>query len=773
MSSAPPEANTSHIRSRPPASLSVAPPLRHPVDHHSSLNGTGTTSSIGVTLRSLRSSEKERLLVENNGLVGPTEETEEGESRSGGSGSGGERSGARDTALFRSPGSHSGHSVAASGSGSAARRFRSARRKNLEESTMPSSPQRHRRPHSHANENHSALSTTSYTHPPAILRRLPHTFQVERDLLASASFSGPEPESRTGTGTGMRISDPSSKKRRRSSPPLPPPSVRPPLTHRGSSGSERDREREAAASSETLARLVVEMIERLFEESLPLVSPFGSPPPRVPSPPNPLHSEPSPLPAHSHSNTHYLRELLASSDGTSNSWQYLNLLLTFAGVHRLNVSIGFVRHALRTQSALLEVSEEGNKVRWKGPSVRVLKDDHPRRAVGEVEDDVREHEDALMEDAVGLENDRDDDEPPSTTSFKFSSGKTKDTSTAATSVGLTGGSGSKNAASLLSSGARGPFTSSGLTSSGKSARSGSVQDEVPSYELVKSAVDASALGITTPLHPSSPPHLSAYVPLFGKTALPSETSDCGDGRDDEASPDEQPRPPAKKRRVGGGVIFFNSDRFCSDLAGDSGVRERLLKHAAEDGSDGSDSDWPTTRATPSSSRALSPLSLSSSDLNELELDVDVLPVYTCRPLSDEAMVNLPKLPLASLALSGMTPAIPADHFTLIVHTLHSSSISSSSPPLLSLLNSRTVHHLPVAKVRFPRVRLVHNSDDSDDDEDDPAPLRPRVVEIPQMADYATSLNLPLNQWAREPKRSWLDNDDGEGVGGEDEMVLDV
>lgn len=677
-----------------PPPLSASPAVAHlhlPIEPHSSNHGgTATTSSIGVTLRSLRSSEKDRLGFEN--AFGPHDSTDSG------SGTGGRQ---------RSIPSSEDSLPLASGSGSSVRRFRS-RRKNHAESTMPS-PSRQ-------------STSLALTHPPALLRRPPPPIPLERDLLASASFSGVEPTSRTGTGSGMRISDPSSRKRRRptfSEPPPPPLPTRPPLVQRRSSEKERSSGSEDATASDALALLVVEMIERLFEESLPLVSLTGAPPPRVPSPPNPLHSEPHPLPAHSSSNTHYLRELLASDSPSSGHWIYLNLLLTFAGVHRLNVSIAFVRHALRTRSALIEVSDEGNKVRWTGPATRVLKPD--RRAVGEVEQDVktsgREHEDALLDAGPS-----DDEEREQGDSFKLESEATGKT-TAATSVGPT--MGSKNPSTILS----GP-RSAALTSSG------SVQDEVPEYDVV----DAGALGVTAPT--LSSPRLTPYMPLFGKRAPASR---AGDESDDEANPEELERPQKRRKTgAGGGVIFFNSDRFCSDLAGDAGVRGRLLKLGEAPSSSPSIGRW-----TPS--RSPSPLSRTLDDSDDEPEPVELpLVVYACELFTDEAMSALEKLPLASLSLSGMSAALPADHFTLIVHTTR-----TFSPARCAFFQSRTIHHLPAAKVRFPRLGDVASPT--------------RTIESDE--DYGMSLALPAHEWSPVPSAPWLDSEEERGR--EDEMVIDV
>ncbi|KAI5478102.1 hypothetical protein MNV49_005469 [Pseudohyphozyma bogoriensis] len=238
-----------------------------------------------------------------------------------------------------------------------------------------SGPQPHRsdtRSGSNSSEEAAPLSTRKSTsplgnppsHPPPILRPLPPrfpTFDAERSLLASASNSGFEPPSISGTGTGMKPLDPSKHRSSRHHPPSPvlplqpphppsPPPISPPPPPRapgessgtdtsssstGSSPSSKSTEREAA---------LIACIETLFRDSLPASS---SPPSSSPPPPT---TDPVPLPPSSSSNTRYLRALLAPTpipphhsslsiwkgkeqeraDEGASRWIYLNLVLTMA-----------------------------------------------------------------------------------------------------------------------------------------------------------------------------------------------------------------------------------------------------------------------------------------------------------------------------------------------------------------------------------------------------------------------------------------------------------
>ncbi|RMZ86610.1 hypothetical protein DV736_g6164, partial [Chaetothyriales sp. CBS 134916] len=71
-------------------------------------------------------------------------------------------------------------------------------------------------------------------------------------------------------------------------------------------------------------------------------------------------------------NMEYLRHLglttpRASASGDKHSsWIYLNLLISMAQLHTINVTPTFIRRAVRKMSTKLELSADGHKVRWKG-----------------------------------------------------------------------------------------------------------------------------------------------------------------------------------------------------------------------------------------------------------------------------------------------------------------------------------------------------------------------------------------------------------------------
>ena len=55
-----------------------------------------------------------------------------------------------------------------------------------------------------------------------------------------------------------------------------------------------------------------------------------------------------------------------SQQAGANNWTYLNLLISMAQLHTLNVTSDFVRNAIIELSDSLEISPDGRKIRWKG-----------------------------------------------------------------------------------------------------------------------------------------------------------------------------------------------------------------------------------------------------------------------------------------------------------------------------------------------------------------------------------------------------------------------
>ncbi|EPS44707.1 hypothetical protein H072_1306 [Dactylellina haptotyla CBS 200.50] len=66
--------------------------------------------------------------------------------------------------------------------------------------------------------------------------------------------------------------------------------------------------------------------------------------------------------SHSSSHKHYR----PVAPGETTGWVYLNLINNMAQIHTLNVSLSFIKKSIRSMSDKLELSPDGNKVRWRG-----------------------------------------------------------------------------------------------------------------------------------------------------------------------------------------------------------------------------------------------------------------------------------------------------------------------------------------------------------------------------------------------------------------------
>ena len=64
------------------------------------------------------------------------------------------------------------------------------------------------------------------------------------------------------------------------------------------------------------------------------------------------------------SNRAYLAHMV-DNETENAGWHYLNLILTLGEIYRFNVTVGFVREAIRTFSTRLELSPDGGKLRWR------------------------------------------------------------------------------------------------------------------------------------------------------------------------------------------------------------------------------------------------------------------------------------------------------------------------------------------------------------------------------------------------------------------------
>ncbi|GAA6020145.1 hypothetical protein JCM11491_005543 [Sporobolomyces phaffii] len=462
------------------------------------------------------------------------------------------------------------------------------------------------------------LSTPNIVDPPSLLRRPTDIFPPDRDVLAAPSFSGVEPVSTTGTGHEMRISDPFSRKRKRLASTLSNDIAKDQPRRSYSTRTNSTNGSTTSHDPDTLETTIVQMIECLFLESLPPDSDDESPG----SPPaNPLQSEPFPLPARSSSNTQYLRTILRSEEYRHvGGWVYLNIVATFAALHRLSASISTVRHALRTKSDLVEVSGDGSKIRWKGPARKppkrvletqtevveechnALADEKREQAGVEMDVDRRDHRSRSPSSSEPATESIFDDQPNNGTQQvnRHPNPSTFATSTAPTSLNPTmskTGSNSKNGSEWQTGGSSSngtrsaggdrvhlvgsdskdrqrkqlpqghPLNASSLRNSVEEVGSPARRDNDETMEALGSGIDVQQ------------PNRHHYTPLFAKREqTPSTPSE--DSRDSisEACSEGSSNPiRLRKRRKGyeGGVVYFSNDLFCSDLAGDFEVRAKL------------------------------------------------------------------------------------------------------------------------------------------------------------------------------------------------------
>ncbi|GAA5851131.1 hypothetical protein JCM9279_000333 [Rhodotorula babjevae] len=179
--------------------------------------------------------------------------------------------------------------------------------------------------------------------------------RFENSTLAGPSNSGLEPPSLSGTGSGIRL------------PPLAHPVHPATIPHLDGSAVISD------PRSVAIAREIVSSLETLFQSSLLRTTRTRTPASAsIPLPQlDPSRLLPGALDA---SNEKYFANLL-SHDFLSQGFVYLNLCLTMAQIYRFNVTVAFVQRAVRQFSHNLELSDDGGRIRWKGPRSPAVVDD--------------------------------------------------------------------------------------------------------------------------------------------------------------------------------------------------------------------------------------------------------------------------------------------------------------------------------------------------------------------------------------------------------------
>ena len=228
-------------------------------------------------------------------------------------------------------------------------------------------------------------------------------------------------------------------------------------------------------------------------------------------------------------NIEYIRHLGLASPSKApnevseeNGWVYLNLLISMAQLHTLNVTPEFIRHAIAEVSAKFELSADGTKIKWRGGT-----------------------------DGTRMSSDSDD-------SDDLLKSKSTETSLPV----------SKQGSFADLSGSQNPHTRRPLAAPESSA-----------------APEIGAKRRPVPLGQGQDGGKFQYKPLFFHTA-PSEDDDSGRATEESSSGNgtgqnsglnsgshgirESEAQLRRQNQGNGPIIFYNKARFCTDLSGDRG-----------------------------------------------------------------------------------------------------------------------------------------------------------------------------------------------------------
>ena len=399
-------------------------------------------------------------------------------------------------------------------------------------------------------------------------------------------------------------------------------------------------------------------------------------------------------------NLEYIRHLgliSASKGGSTTSdddggWMYLNLLISLAQLHTLNVTPEYVRQAVAEVSDKFELSLDGTKVKWLGGT-----DSTPMSSDGDESD---EHMDCKAS--------------------------------------------SKTSVSISKSGSLAQFSSRNAL------------EQRPNSPLLVQASHLSfppEIGAKRrPVHvaSSNPLHLFPYEPLFYHTAISDEGEDLGIASDlvssagsmdfatniDSNSKEVRERQTrlGGRKNESGPIIFYNRARFCTDLSGDpqgpvpdkvAYVRctkrpvgcsqASLLADDSDNENDFSICNWP---ALPSPE-----IDGHSSSLIRSALDLEDLKSSISDCASDLNM-------LKSMEASGLGGVQPDDNFVVKVHMRHDAKRRPSTrfPPTSSPCHPASIVLHSVARADVNLLRERHPKPRSDPSQ---VPVKTEVISAVQ------------------------------------------
>ena len=427
-------------------------------------------------------------------------------------------------------------------------------------------------------------------------------------------------------------------------------------------------------------------------------------------------------------NIEYIRHLgLASPTkdlhevSEENGWVYLNLLISMAQLHTLNVTPDFIRHAIADVSAKFELSADGTKIRWRGGA-----------------------------DGTRMSSDSDESEDVT---------KSKSTGTSL--------SVSKQGSFADLSEAQNPHTGRPLVAPESSA-----------------APEIGAKRRPVPLGQVQDGGKFQYKPLFFHTAPSEEDDDSGRTTEESLSSwrgnstgqnsglnsgshgiRESEARLRKQNQGNGPIIFYHKARFCTDLSGDRGsamidadVYRRYTEHpiGCSSPSTRDDEDERTDKFV-----------MGSRDSMEVDVDgltttrsaLDLEGLKSC--ISDCEGSPRPM----DMEVSGLGGIQPEDNFVVKVQVRHGDKANKQAPSKLSPFSTSRGHVRRMLH-RLPQRNLdVFREETKEIPRSQPLPLKMEIIS-------AIKRNLPPSPLPGPSyKLSTTDDDDDEEEEEEEENEI--
>ncbi|GAA5871294.1 hypothetical protein JCM16303_000708 [Sporobolomyces ruberrimus] len=496
----------------------------------------------------------------------------------------------------------------------------------------------------------------------------------------------------------------------------------------------------------------------------------------------------------SKSNETYMANFL-SHDFLSDGWVYLNLASTMAELHRYAVTLNFVQEAVRDHSTNLEVSEDGKRVRWCGPSPAPSPPPPEVPAASEESTSVFK----APRRAVKIAS-------PAPTDSQVSSGgiTSTDDSRSSSNPSSSGFNSNQIANSIAPTASTAP-TSNAPSKSTRSGQAKATRPQRPTAAVLQrmdrlspptSAVPQQAPGTgntgdAAPKRSPSRAVLSDPQPALSfvahrdsalrqaPTVFPRLLRNQIE-EDLEYDKEDLVPPGQSATRGPGMVVYYANGHFCSDLTQEGPTPEEVgEKHFFVLGQ--SEDRTPHNAASDYSDSLITNIDLDD-EVSLLQMDVGSEEASSSGEM--ESLVDSQASSLRRMSASGMTNSIPADRFTILVKMnhprkhgrSHSHGPSTHKKRRLALaapriLSSKAYHHRPLMT---KRTAPIHYDVDSSGEEvarphltasnlakhthptlanitpplDDDLPRHAYPdTPSPPHDDYLLSLSAPLHAWA--------------------------